>query len=282
MRMLRCALPLILDPDPDLERSMLSRPIALITGASSGLGKALAENFAEAGYDVILTARDGVKLAAVAADLQNRVRITATVIVADLAAPAGPTELHTEIKRRGLSLSALVNNAGYGTYGVFQDTALDRELTMMQVNMDAVVSLTKLFLPDLLASRGKILNMSSTAAFQPGPYMGVYYATKAFVLYFSEALAAELADTGVTVTAVCPGPTASGFQDRAEMNHSKFVYGKTLPTSEAIARKCFRAFQRGQRVYVPGFKNWFLSLVPRFAPRRLVTWIVMLVSRPVE
>jgi short-subunit dehydrogenase len=261
---------------------MPSRPLALITGASSGIGKALAENFADAGYDVVLTSRDAAKLAAVAADLQQRFGINAIAIAADLRSATAPAALHAEIQRRGLILSALVNNAGYGTYGVFQETALDRELGMMQVNMNAVVALTKLFLPDLLATRGKILNMSSTAAFQPGPYMAVYYATKAFVLYFSEAVAAELVGTGVVVTALCPGPTASGFQERAEMNHSGFVYGKTLPTSEAIARKGFRAMQRGQRVYVPGIKNWLMTFVPRFAPRRLVTWIVMLVSGPVE
>jgi short-subunit dehydrogenase len=257
-----------------------TRPTSLITGASSGIGKALAENFAQAGYDVILTARDAAQLESVADDLRQRFGITATVLAADLASNSAPGELHAEIKRRGLIISALVNNAGYGTYGMFQDTALDRELNMMQVNMNALVALTKLFLPDLLATHGKILNLSSTAAFQPGPYMAVYYASKAFVLSFSEALAAELAETGVTVTALCPGPTASGFQDRAEMNHSKFVQGRVLPTSEEIARKGFRAMQRGQRVYVPGIKNWLLSQVRRFAPRSLVTRIVRFVSGP--
>jgi uncharacterized protein len=254
---------------------------ALITGASSGIGKALAENFAAAGYNVILSARNAATMEAHAADLEQRHRITATIIPADLESPTGPFELHAEIKRRGVTLSALANNAGYGTYGIFQETALERELAMMQVNMNAVVALTKLFLPDLLATRGKILNLSSTAAFQPGPYMAVYYATKAFVLSFSEAIAAELANTGVTVTALCPGPTASGFQDRAEMNHSKFVKGKTLPTSAEIARKGFRAMQRGQRVYIPGVKNWLLAQVPRFSPRSLVTRIVMFVSKPI-
>jgi hypothetical protein len=258
-----------------------NRPTALITGASSGIGRALVENFAQAGYDVILTARDASSMEAHAADLQKRYGITPLILVADLESDAAPSKLHSDIKSRGITLSALANNAGYGTYGLFQDTALDRELAMMQLNMKAVVALTKLFLPDLLATKGKIINTASTAAFQPGPYMAVYYATKAFVLSFSEALAAELAETGVTVTALCPGPTASGFQDRAEMNHSKFVVGKTLPTADEIARRGFRAMQRGQRVYVPGIKNWLLAQVPRFAPRSLVTRIVMFVSGPV-
>jgi uncharacterized protein len=257
-------------------------PVALITGASSGIGKALAENFAEHAYDVILAARSVDKMQVHAADLQKRFGITALVIAADLESPAGPTGLHAEIKRRGITLSALANNAGYGTYGEFKDFTLDSQLDMMQINMGSVVALTKLFLPDLLSTKGKMINTASTAAFQPGPYMAVYYATKAFVLSFSEALAAELAETGVTVTAFCPGPTASGFQDKAAMQHSAMVKGKRLPTSEEVARKGFRALQRGRRVYIPGLKNWLLAQLPRFSPRRLVTGIVMFVTGPVE
>lgn len=258
------------------------RPVALITGASSGIGKALAENFAEHGYDVILAARSVDKMQALGADLEKRFGITALVIASDLESPTGAGELHAEIKRRGLTLNALANNAGYGTFGEFKDVVLDSQLGMMQLNMTALVTLAKLFLPDLLATEGKMLNTASTAAFQPGPYMAVYYATKAFVLSFSEALAAELAETGVTVTAFCPGPTASGFQDKADMQHSAMVKDKQLPTSEEVARKGFRAMQRGRRVYIPGLKNWILAQLPRFSPRWLVTRIVMFVTGPVE
>jgi short-subunit dehydrogenase len=195
---------------------------------------------------------------------------------------------------------------------------------MMQLNMTSLVALSKLFLPDLIATNGKMLNTSSTAAFQPGPYMAVYYATKAFVLSFSEALAAELAciplpprerlgegstlrrtlaslramigsrlqdsrlagrldsRPSVTVTAFCPGPTLSGFQDKAAMHHSAMVKGKRLPTSEEVACLGFRAMQRGKRVYIPGWKNWILAQLPRFAPRRLVTAIVIWVTGPTE
>jgi short-subunit dehydrogenase len=259
-----------------------NHPVALITGASSGIGKALAENFAEHGYDVILAARSVAKMEAQAAELQKRFGVTATVIASDLELPTGAAELHAEIKCRGVTLSALANNAGYGTFGEFKDAALDTQLAMMQLNMTSVVALAKLFLPDLLATKGKMLNTASTAAFQPGPYMAVYYATKAFVLSFSQALAAELAETGVTVTAFCPGPTASGFQDKADMQHSGMVKGKRLPTSEEVARKGFRAMQRGRRVYIPGFKNWILAQLPRFTPGRLVTTIVMWVTGPTE
>jgi short-subunit dehydrogenase len=151
---------------------------------------------------------------------------------------------------------------------------------MMQLNINALVVLTKLFLPDLIASRGKVLNVASTAAFQPGPFMAVYYATKAFVLSFSEAIAAELAPHGVTVTALCPGPTVSGFQDKAVMQDSALVKGKSLPTSEEVAAKGYRAFKRGQRVYIPGCMNWLLAQSVRFTPRNVVTALVTQMSKP--
>jgi short-subunit dehydrogenase len=262
--------------------SISVRPVALITGASSGIGKALADNFAAAGYDVILSARSVAKMQAHAAELQQRFNIATHVIAADLESPDGAAQLHAEVKRRGLTLTVLVNNAGYGTFGEFKDVSLESQLGMMQLNMASLVTLAKLFLPDLIVKRGRMLNTASTAAFQPGPYMAVYYATKAFVLSFCEALAAELAETGVTVTAFCPGPTLSGFQDKAAMHHSAMVKGKRLPRSDEVARLGFRAMQRGKRVYIPGWKNWILAQLPRISPRRLVTAIVFWVTGPTE
>jgi uncharacterized protein len=256
--------------------------VALITGASSGIGKVLTENFAEAGYDVILAARSVDKMEALAADLRQRCGVEAHVIAADLESIDGAAKLYADVKSRGLMLSALANNAGYGTYGEFNDMPLESQLGMVQLNVTTVVALTKLFLPDLISTRGKILNLASTAAFQPGPYMSVYYASKSFVLLFSEALAAELANFGVTVTAFCPGPTASGFQGKAAMYHSRLVKGKRLPSSEEVARKGFLAMQRGQQVYIPGVRNWLLAQLHRFVPRRLATRIVMSVTRPAK
>ena len=198
----------------------------------------------------------------------------------DLETSAGASELHAEVKRRGIKLDALVNNAGYGMFGEFKDSDLAPELGMMQLNMSTLVVLTKLFMPDLLATRGKILNTASTASFQPGPYMAVYYASKAFVLSFSEALAAELDGSGVTVTALCPGPTASGFQDKAVMHASGLVKGKKLPSSESVAKAGYRAMQRGQRVFIPGLMNWILAQSVRFTPRNVVTMIVQQMSKP--
>jgi short-subunit dehydrogenase len=255
-------------------------PTALITGASSGIGKALAGNFARDGYHLVLAARGVARMEALAAELKGRHGAAVTVIAADLETSEGAVRLHGEVQRRGLVVTALVNNAGYGSFGEFKDSALANELAMMQLNMATVVVLTRLFLPDLIAARGKILNTASTAAFQPGPYMAVYYATKAFVLSFSEAIAAELEGSGVTVTALCPGPTASGFQDKADMNASPLVKGKRLPTSEAVAAAGYQAMRRGQRVFIPGAMNWLMAQSPRFAPRNMVTAIVKTMSRP--
>lgn len=253
---------------------------ALITGASSGIGKALAMEFAQDGYHLVLAARSVDKMQALAQELQQRHQVTVTVIGADLQTDDGARTLHADIQARSITLSALVNNAGYGTFGEFKDAALTDELAMMQLNMNTVVTLTKLFLPDLIATRGKLLNIASTAAFQPGPYMAVYYATKAFVLSYTEAIAAELAPHGVTVTALCPGPTASGFQDKADMHASALVKGKKLPTSEEVAAKGYRALQRGQRVYIPGCMNWLLAQSVRFSPRNVVTALVQQMSKP--
>ncbi len=257
------------------------KPIALITGASGGIGKALAAQYAQAGHDVVLVARSTAKLEALAQELSRMHAIQAHVIAADLETTNGASDLHAAVKAKGLCLSVLVNNAGYGLFGEFKDSALGDELKMMQLNMTALVTLSKLFMPDLLSTRGKLLNVASTAAFQPGPYMAVYYATKAFVLSFSEAIAAELAGTGVTVTALCPGATASGFQDKAAMKDSALVKGKRLPTSEEVAAAGFKASQRGQRVYIPGVMNWLMAQSVRFTPRRVVTWLVQRLSRPV-
>jgi uncharacterized protein len=253
---------------------------ALITGASSGIGKALAENFAKDGYHLVLAARGVAKMQVLADDLQKRYGVTATVIGSDLETNDGATKLYSDIKDRGITISALANNAGYGTFGEFKYSALSPELAMMQLNMNTVVVLTKLFMPDLLSTRGKILNTASTAAFQPGPYMAIYYATKAFVLSFSEALASELDGTGVTVTALCPGPTASGFQDKADMNASALVKGKKLPSADEVAAAGYRAMQRGQRVFIPGVMNWLMAQSIRLTPRNIVTSMVKAMSKP--
>lgn len=257
------------------------RKTALITGASSGIGKALAFEFAKDGYDVVLAARSIKKMKSLANELHSHFKVNVIVISADLEINGGATTLHADIKARGIRLNALVNNAGYGTFGEFKNSSLTAELSMMKLNMEAVVVLTRLCLPDLLATKGKLLNVASTAAFQPGPYMAVYCATKSFVLSFTEAIACELEDTGVEVTAFCPGPTASGFQEKAELGNSALIKGKKLPTSEYVAKLGYRAMQRGQRVYIPGFINWVMAQSMRFTPRNLATKVVKIMIKPI-
>jgi uncharacterized protein len=266
----------------DLTYPDLFKKTVLVTGASSGIGKSLAEQFAKDGYHVVLAARSVDKLDVIAEDFRKRYQVFVTVIGADLQTHDGAKKLYQQVKAKGMTLSALVNNAGQGVFGEFKDTELASDLAMMQLNMSSLVSLTKLFLPDLLETEGKLLNVSSTAAFQPGPYMAVYYASKAFVLSFSEALAAELSDTQVTVTALCPGPTASGFQENASMQDSGLVHGKKLADPEQVAVDGYQALKLGRRVYIPGVMNWLWAQSVRFLPRDTVTAKVKSISKPVQ
>lgn len=261
--------------------SFRTRPLALVTGASGGIGRAIAECFARDGADVVIAARSGAVLDALAADWSARHGVRVEPVVADLAAPGGAAELADALERRGLRPDHLVNNAGYGLYGLFERTSLDDELAMMRINMEAPTVLTKRLLPGIVAGRGRIMNVASTAAFQPGPYMAVYYATKAFVLSFSEALAEELDGSGVTVTAFCPGPTASGFQDKAAMNDSALVAGKRLPGADEVGAAGYAAMRAGRRVFVPGAANKALVQALRVTPRSVATGLVRRMSAPV-
>ncbi len=260
--------------------SSTPRKVALVTGASGGIGKAIAECFARDQVDLIISARNESALNQIAADWKVRYGINVTVITADLAKPDGADTLHRNVKQQGLSVDYLVNNAGYGSFGVFSDSSLETELGMMTTNMTALTVLSKRFLPDLIARRGRLMNVASTAAFQPGPYMAVYYATKAYVLSFTEAIAAELSGSGVSVTAFCPGPTRSGFQDNAEMNHSALVKDKNLPGAESVGALGYQAMMAGKRVYIPGLLNKIMAFSVRFTPRNVITAMVKLMSRP--
>ena len=245
---------------------------ALITGASSGIGLDLARLFAKDGHDVILVARSEGKLREIAAGLERDFGVTAHVIVADLARPDAPRQL---VDALPVDVDVLVNNAGFGVTGPFVRTDLAKELEMIQVNVVALTHLTKLLLPPMIARRrGRVLNVASTAAFQPGPLMAVYYATKAYVLSFSEAIADELRDSGVTVTALCPGPTETGFAAVADMTTTRlFNIAKPMSSAE-VARAGYEAMKRGRRVVIPGLKNKLLTQSIRVSPRRMVTTIV--------
>lgn len=258
-----------------------SRKTALVTGASGGIGQVIAEQFAKDRIDLVIVARNAQQLEANAAQWRQQYGVRVTAIARDLSEVGAAKKLADEVIGQGIKVNYLVNNAGYGSYGIFAESNLNYEVTMMRLNMEALTVLTKLFLPDIIRRRGKILNLASTASFQPGPFMAVYYATKAYVLSFSEAIAAELENTGVTVTALCPGPTASGFQDKAALHESALVKGKRLPSAQEVGVAGYRAMQRGRRVYIPGVMNWLLAQSVRFTPRRLVTAVVKQMSKPI-
>ncbi len=244
----------------------------MVTGASSGIGREFARLAAKGGRDVVLVARRRDRLDELRAELTQEFGVTALSLPADLSEPDAPARIFREATERTGEVDLLVNAAGLGVHGYFADTPLERELETIRVNVLALTELTKLFLPGMVARRrGVIVNLASTAAFQPGPLMAVYYATKAHVLAFTEALAEELRGTGVTATALCPGPTLTEFQDKAGMEDTPLVSGALVADAAFVARVGYRGAMRGKRVVVPGFANRVLSYGARIGPRRLAT-----------
>lgn len=248
---------------------------ALVTGASSGIGLDLARELAQHGYDLVLVARSEGKLQEIAVEFEKRNGITAHVAACDLARPDAAASLVDQLKQRAIDVDVLVNNAGFGFSAPFIEIDVRRDLEMIQVNIVALTQLTKLLLgPMVERKRGRILNVASTAGFQPGPLMAVYYATKAYVLSFTEAIADELRDSGVTVTALCPGPTATGFVEVSNMTNSR-LFKMMKPMSPArVARAGYRGLMAGRRVVIPGAKNKLLVQSLRVSPRRVVTTVV--------
>jgi short-subunit dehydrogenase len=243
-----------------------------VTGASSGIGEELARLAAADGCDLILVSRRQERLEALARELSVAHGISASVIAEDLADPQAPARIVEEIEREKMSVDVLVNNAGLGVYGRFVRTHLQRQLEVIQINVAALTELTGRILPGMVARRrGRILNVASMAAFQPGPYMSVYYATKAYVLSFSEALAEELRKTGVTVTALCPGPTTTEFQKRSGIEGDMLLPAPFVMDAASVAKAGWSGTKRGKRVVVPGAANKILKETVRFSPRRLVT-----------
>jgi len=246
----------------------------LITGASSGIGLELAKVFAREGHNLVLVARSEETLKELKAHLEEEWDVEVKIIIQDLKYYNAPTLIFDEVKRSRINVNILVNNAGFGNHGKFSDTDLETELEMIQVNITALTHLTKLFLKDMIAyNNGRILNVASTAAFQPGPLMAVYYATKAYVLSFSEALAEELRDTKIRVTTLCPGPTATNFSKAANVQDTK-IFGSKIPTGKEVAEYGYNALVTEKRVAIYGFKNKLLAQSNRFIPRKTVTRMV--------
>ncbi|QSQ20342.1 SDR family oxidoreductase [Pyxidicoccus parkwayensis] len=249
----------------------MSRKVALITGASVGLGEQFAQLFAKDGHDVILVARGAERLEALAAKLEKEHGVKAHVLPADLVQPGAPERIFETVREKGLAVDFLVNNAGFGSTGPFLEQDLAREAEMVQVNCTALLKLTHLFArPMRERGSGRILNIASTAGFQPGPYMATYYATKAFVMSFSEALSYELKGTGVTVTCHCPGATRTEFAQRAGNDKSRLFQRPGVAQAPDVAAHAYKSMMRGRVLTVHGALNAFAAAMVRFSPRPLI------------
>lgn len=256
------------------------RPTALVTGASSGIGEALAKVLAREGYDLVLVARRRGALEALGEALTRSHGTTAAVHAMDLSEPFGPKRLYEDLQREGVTVDVLVNNAGFGSHGVFAGTDIAVQLNMIQLNVSALTELTHLFLPGMIErGRGRILNVASTGSFQAGPLMAVYYATKAYVLSFSEAIRDELRRTGVTVTALCPGPTHSEFQERANLAGMRLLSEGLMMSSERVAELGYRGMMKGRSIVVTGWMNRLGVWAVKFSPR---AWVVPVVRKVME
>ncbi len=254
--------------------------VALITGASVGLGEQFAQRFARDGHDVVLVARNEARLQAVAEHLRFH-KVKAHVMPFDLSNPTAPQALFDAVCNKGLEVEYLVNNAGFGSNGPFLELDVGREAEMVDLNCTALLRLTHLFAKPMTARKsGRILNIASTAAFQPGPYMATYYATKAFVVSFSEALAYELKESGVTVTCYCPGATHTEFAKRSGNDRSVLFKRPGVAKPEDVVSEAYDTMMRGDVLGVHGVLNWVMAEAVRFSPRAVVRAIAATLNSP--
>jgi len=253
--------------------------MALITGASNGIGLELAKIFAREKKDLILVSRNVEKLKEIARDLESKYGIRVLVIAKDLGKTDTAKEIYNTVKQAGVQVDYLVNNAGFGDFGMFSKSDWNRQQEMIAVNIVALTRLCRLFIPDMMTrNQGRIMNVASTAAFQPGPLMSVYYATKAYVLLFSEAIGNELKGSGITVTALCPGPTDTGFLEASRLQESKLFHWFRNADPAEVAEYGYKSMMKGKSVAIHGTLNRLLAFMERFAPRKLVTAIVRKMS----
>ena len=250
----------------------------LITGASGGIGYELAKLFARNGHNLVLVARSGDRLAQVANELQAY-GVTVKTVALDLTSAPAPKFLYDQLQREAVAVDILINNAGFGALGEFANMPEEEIFGQIQLNIVALTELTRLFLPQMIArGSGRVMNVASTAGFQPGPLMAVYYATKAYVISFSEAIANEVRNSGVTVTCFCPGATHTGFAQRAGNNKSRLFKQLGAMSAEKVALDGYRAVMEGRTLAISGAHNWLVAESTRFAPRKLVTAISRWVS----
>lgn len=253
----------------------MNKQTALITGASGGIGHEFAKLLAKDCSVLVLVARNRARLGEIKKELEAAAPVSVLIIEKDLAKPGAADEIYNELKNKNMKVDILINNAGFGDSGPFADTDWLKEQTMIAVNITALTRMTKLFLQGMVERKsGRILNVASTAAFQPGPFMAVYYASKAYVLSFSEAIANELKGTGVSITTLCPGPTETGFASTARMEHSRLFSFMRPASAAGVARYGYEAMQKGKTVAIHGLLNKILAFSVRTAPRKLLPVIV--------
>jgi short-subunit dehydrogenase len=244
---------------------------ALITGASSGIGLALAKIHASSGGNLVLVARNKSKLDELKIELEKQFKVSVHTIGKDLSRVNSAQEVYDETNNQNIQIDYLINNAGFGDFGIFVETDWTKELQMINLNIITLTLLSKLYLQDMVKRRsGKIMNVASTAAFQPGPTMAIYCASKSYVLSFTEALSNEVSDKGITITALCPGATETGFQSAASMDESKLFKDKKLPTAEEVAKYGYSSMLNGKTVAIHGFMNYIMANSVRFIPRAMV------------
>jgi short-subunit dehydrogenase len=244
---------------------------ALITGASNGIGLELARVHASKGGDLVLIARNKSKLDELKTELETQFKISVYTIGKDLSMTNAAQEIYDETNKQNIEIVYLINNAGFGDFGMFTETDWSKELQMINLNITTLTHFTKLYLKDMVKRRsGKIMNVASVAAFQPGPTAAVYCATKAFVLSFSEAISNEVSDKGITITSLCPGPTETGFKAAAAMEESNLFKGKKLPSAKVVAAYGYSSMLKGKTVAIHGMMNTIGANFSRFVPRALV------------
>lgn len=253
---------------------------ALITGASKGIGVELAGIFAKNGNNLVLVARSGRDLEIIKKVFEEKQDVSVEIIVKDLSQPNAAKEVYDEVKNKGIEIDYLVNNAGFGDYGEFTVTNWERYRRMIELNVTALTEFCHLYLKDWSArGSGKILNVSSTSAFQPGPMMAVYFATKAYVLHLSEAIGYEVKDKGITVTTLCPGPTDTNFGNESNMHASDLVKNVRIASAKHVAELGYKAMMNGKPVVIEGAANKVIANSVRFAPRSLVTKLSGMIMR---
>ncbi len=254
--------------------SLKSEPTALITGATRGIGRELARVFARRGFRLFLTGRDGALLEALADELRRDYQTEVFTFLKDLEEEKSADEIFRRTREQGLTIQALVNNAGFGRHGFFHELDLEAQMRMIRVNVSALTKLCGLYVPGMVArGEGKILNVASTASFQPGPLMAVYFATKAYVLSFSEALRSELAGTGVGVSVLAPGPTESDFARNAGILKNNKIFSFAMP-ADRVAEAGYAGLMKGKGLIIPGFLNRAAIFLNRITPRPVIVSMV--------